>query len=84
MSHPKVLAALMALDEGSRTQKILWDDFLFTEILRGTFLQIGVEFGEINVRNTTSENAREVDAKTPKVLVACNGYSEMFSLCGAV
>ena len=64
MSHPKVLAALMALDEGSRTQKILEDDFsLFAEILRGTLLQIIVEFGEINVRNTTSENAIEVDTK---------------------
>ena len=39
--------------------------FLFNEILRGTFLQTMVEFGEINVRNTTSENTREVDTKPP-------------------
>ena len=58
----------MALDGGSRTKKILGGDFIFTEILRGTFLQIIVEFGEINVRNTTT---REVDTKTPKVLVEC-------------
>ena len=54
--------------------------FLFNEILRGTFLKIIVEFGEINVRNTTSENTREVDTKPPKILVECNGYPEMFSL----
>ena len=48
------------------------------------FLQIIVEFGEINVRNTTSENTREVDTKLPKILVECNGYPEMFSLSGAV
>ena len=42
-----------------------------------------VEFGEINVRNTTSENTREVDTKPPKILVECNGYPEMFSLSGA-
>ena len=48
------------------------------------FLQITVEFGEINVRNTTSENTREVDTKPPKILVECNGYPEMFSLSGAV
>ena len=53
-------------------------------ILRGTFLQIIVEFGEINVRNTTSGNAREVDTKPPKILVECNGYPEKFSLSGAV
>ena len=57
MTHPKVLAALMALDEGSRTQKVLGDDFIFIEILRET------------LRNTTYENAREVDTETPKVLV---------------
>ena len=74
----------MAVDEGSRTQQVIGDDFLSTEILRGTFLQIIVEFDEISVRNTTSENAREVDTKTPNVLVKCNGYSEMFSLSGAV
>ena len=60
------------------------DYFLFKEILRGTFLKIIVEFGEINVRNTTSENTREVDTKPPKILVECNGYPEMFSLSGAV
>ena len=48
------------------------------------FLQTIVEFGEINVRNTTSENTREVDTKPPKILVECNGYPEMFSLSGAV
>ena len=74
----------MAVDEGSRTQQVIGDDFLSTEILRGTFLQIIVEFGEINVRNTTSENAREVDTKTSEVLVECDGYPEMFSLSGAV
>ena len=58
--------------------------FLFNEILRGTFLQTIVEFGEINVRNTASENTREVDTKPPKILVECNGYPEMFSLSGAV
>ena len=58
--------------------------FLFNKILRGTFLQIIVEFGEINVRNKTSENTREVDTKPPKILVECNGYAEMFSLSGAV
>ena len=40
--------------------------------------------GEINVRNKTSENNREVDTKRPKILVECNGYPEMFSLSGAV
>ena len=64
----------MALDEGSRTQKILGDYFLFTEILRVTFLQITVEFGEINVRNTTFENATEVDTKLRKILVEYNVY----------
>ena len=39
---------------------------------------------EINVRNTTSENTREVDTKLPKILVECNGYPDMFSLSGAV
>ena len=43
-----------------------------------------VEFGEINVRNTTSENTREVDTKPLRILVECNGYPEMFSLSGAV
>ena len=43
-----------------------------------------MEFGEINVRNATSENTREVDTKPPKILVECNGYPEMFSLSGAV
>ena len=56
----------------------------FNEILRGTFFQTIVEFGEINVRNRTSENTREVDTKPPKILVECNGYPEMFSLSGAV
>ena len=74
----------MAVDEGSRTQKILRDGFLFTEILGGTFLQIIVELREVNVTNTTPENAREVDKNTPKVLVECNGYPEMFSVTGAV
>lgn len=37
MSHPKLLAALMDLDTGLRTQKILGDDFLVTEILTGAF-----------------------------------------------
>ena len=58
--------------------------FFFNEILRGTFLQMIVEFRDINVRNTTSENTREVDTKPPKILVECNGYPEMFSLSGAV
>ena len=48
------------------------------------FLQIIVEFWEINVRNTAPENTREVDTKRPKILVECNGYPEMFSLSGAV
>lgn len=60
-----------------------------TEIFRGTFFsQTVVAFGEINVTDTTSENAREVDAKSPnsKVLVECNGYPELslFNLSGAV
>ena len=42
-----------------------------------------VEFGEINVRNTTSENTREVDTKPPKILVECNGYPEMSVKCSA-
>ena len=50
----------------------------------GTFLQIIVEFGEINLRITTSENTREVDTKPPKILVECSGYPETFSLSGAV
>ena len=58
--------------------------FFSNEILRGAFLQIIVEFGEINVRNTASENTREVDTKPPKILVECNGYLEIFSLSGAV
>ena len=60
------------------------DYFLFDEILRGTFLQIIVVFGEINLRITTSENTREVDTKPPKILVECSGYPETFSLSGAV
>ena len=36
------------------------------------------------MRNTTSENTREVDTKSPKILVECNGYLEMFSLSGTV
>ena len=67
-----------------RGHRKLKEYFLFTDILRGTFLQIIVEFGEINVRKTTSENTREVDIKSPKILVECNGYPEMFSLSGAV
>ena len=58
--------------------------FFSTKFLGELFLQIIVEFGEINVRNTTSENTREVDRKPPKILVECNGYPEMFSLSGAV
>ena len=58
--------------------------FFSTKFLGELFLQIKVEFGEINVRNTTSENAREVDTKPPKILVECNGYPEMCSLSGAV
>ena len=52
--------------------------FFSTEFLGELFLQIIVEFGEINVGNTTSENTREVDTKPPKILVECNGYPEMF------
>ena len=58
--------------------------FFSTKFLEELFLQIIVEFGEINVRNTTSENTREVDTKPPKILVEYNGYPEMFSLSGAV
>ena len=58
--------------------------FFSTKLLGELFLQIKVEFGEINVRNATSENTREVDTKPPKILVECNGYPEMFSLSGAV
>ena len=58
--------------------------FFSPTFLGELFLQIIVEFGEINVRNTTSENTREVDTKPPKILVECNGYPEMFSLSGAV
>ena len=58
--------------------------FFSTKFLGELFLQIIVEFGEINVRNTASENTREVDTKPPKILVECNGYPEMFSLSGAV
>ena len=58
--------------------------FFSTKFLGDLFLQIIVEFGEINVRNTTSENTSEVDTKPPKILVECNGYPEMFSLSGAV
>ena len=58
--------------------------FFSTKFLGELFLQTIVEFGEINVRNTTSENTREVDTKPPKILVECNGYPEMFSLSGAL
>ena len=58
--------------------------FFSPTFLGELFLQITVEFGEINVRNTTSENTREADTKPPKILVECNGYPEMFSLSGAV
>ena len=58
--------------------------FFSTKFLGELFLQIIVEFGEINVRNTTSENTRKVDTKPPKILVECNGYPEMFSLSRAV
>ena len=58
--------------------------FFSTKSLGKLFKQIIVEFGEINVRNTTSENTREIDTKSPKILVECNGYPEMFSLSGAV
>ena len=58
--------------------------FFSTKFLGELFLLIIVEFGEINVRNTTSENTREVDTKPPKILVECNGYPEMFSLSRAV
>ena len=58
--------------------------FFSTKFLGELLLQIKVEFGEINVRNTTSENTREVDTKPPKILVEFNGYPEMFSLSGAV
>ena len=46
-----------------RGHRELKGTFLLNEILTGTFLQTIVEFGEINVRNTTSENTREVDTK---------------------
>ena len=39
-----------------------------------------VEFGEINVRNTASENTREVDTKPPKILVECNAYLAFLEL----
>ena len=58
--------------------------FFSTKFLGELFLQIIVEFGKINVRNTTSENTRKVDTKPPKILVQCNGYPEMFSLSRAV
>ena len=58
--------------------------FFSTKFLGELFSQIIVKFGEINVRNTNSENTRKVDAKPPKILVQCNGYPEMFSLSGAV
>ena len=60
--------------------------FFSTKFLGELFYnsQIKVEFGKINVRNTTSENTREVDRKPPKILVECNGSPEMFSLSGAV
>ena len=48
--------------------------FFSTKFLGDFFLQMIVEFGEINVRNTTSENTRDVDTKPPKILVKCNGY----------
>ena len=43
--------------------------FFSTKFLGELFLQIIVKFGERNVRNTTSENTREVDTKPPKILV---------------
>ena len=58
--------------------------FFSTKFLGELFLQTIVEFGEINVRNTASENTREVDTKPPKILVEGNGYPEMFSLSGAL
>ena len=65
-------------------RKLKGSIFFSTKFLGELFLQIIAEFGEINVRNTTSENTREVDTKPPKILVECNGYPEMFSLSGAV
>ena len=82
MSHPKLLAALMDLDTGLRAQKILGDDFLVTDILTGAFFsQIMVEFGEVKVRNITSENARDVDKKTAKVLVVRSRNVQPFRNC---
>ena len=82
LSHPKLLAALMDLDTGLRTQKILGDDFLVTDILTGAFFsQIMVEFGEVKVRNITSENARDVDKKTAKVLVVRSRNVQPFRNC---
>ena len=43
--------------------------FFSTKFLGELFLQIIVKFGERNVRNTTSENTREIDTKPPKILV---------------
>ena len=65
-------------------RKLTGTIFFSPTFLGELFLQIIFEFGEINVRNKTSENTREVDTKRPKILVECNGYPEMFSLSGAV
>ena len=70
----------MDVDTGLRTQKILGDDFLVTDILTGAFfffLQIIVEFGEVKVRNTT----RYVDKKTAKVLVVRSRNVQPFRNC---
>ena len=37
LSHPKVLAALMALNENTKTQKILGDDFPLPKFLEERF-----------------------------------------------
>ena len=72
------------LMKGQGNRKLKGTIFFSTKFLGELFLQIIVEFGGINVRNTTFENTREVDTKPPKILVECNGYPEMFSLSGVV
>ena len=43
--------------------------FFSKKFLGELFIKVIVEFWEINVRNTTSENTREVDTKPPKILL---------------
>ena len=58
--------------------------FFSTKFLGELFFTNNSRIGGANVRNTTSENTREVDTKPSKILVECNGYPEMFSLSRAV